>query len=67
MANSETTLIRVDTDAKDRLMDAGSAITHNPNLSANDAVIAVLGELEALQKRVRDLERAMLRPAPVAA
>lgn len=60
-------MIRVDIEARDRLLTAGGDIGHNPNPSANDALYAVLGELEKLQKRVKELEKAITRPAPVAA
>lgn len=63
---TKSTLIRVDTEAKDRLLEAGAGITHNPSPSANDALYAVLGELEKLQKRVSQFEKSLTR-TPVAA
>lgn len=64
MTNPESSLQRIDIDAKDRLVALGAEITHNPGLSVNAALLAVLGEYEATKKRVKELEKAMTRPTP---
>lgn len=64
---TDTTLVRVEIEAKDRLLAAGANITHNPAPTVNDALLAVLGDLEKLQKRVKELEKALTRPTPQAA
>jgi hypothetical protein len=67
MTTPDTTMMRVDVDARNRLVTLGADITHNPDISANAALLALLGDHEQLKKRVKELERAMTRPAPVAA
>jgi hypothetical protein len=56
-------MIRVDVEALGRLKLAGATITHNPDVSANHALLAVLGELEKLSKRALELEQALVRSA----
>lgn len=63
MAKEETILARVNVDALERLQRHGRRITHNQRCSANDALLAVLGEYEKLKREVKEQARAQLLAA----
>jgi hypothetical protein len=60
-ANMQTkrTLISLNKDALERLLEEGRKITHNPKASTNDCLYAVLGEYSSLKKTTQRTKTAV--------
>ena len=59
-------LVRVDVPPLDDLIERGREITHKPDPTPNDALYAVLGRLDEVEKELKSLKRKM-EQLPIAA